>query len=109
VLSASLISVAADDDALVLRLRGEHDVTMMPRLRGTLAAVARTEPSALGIDLTESLFLCVSGMGALLVLRAGLLQAGADVRTLGGTMVFRGLLAEADRVGLPWQRAKPPF
>jgi anti-anti-sigma regulatory factor len=104
---SSRISVAARGDSLTLRLGGEIDVQVMPQLRGTLAVLTRRAPTALCIDLTEDVFLCLSAMGALIVLRAGLLRNDVGISTPGATRTFLALIAYADRVGLPGQPAKP--
>jgi hypothetical protein len=101
----SSISVAARGDSLTLRLGGEIDIQAMPRLRGTLAIVRRKAPTALCIDLTEDVFLCLSAMGALLVCRAGLMRADVGITTPGATRTFLALIAHADRDGLPGQPA----
>jgi anti-anti-sigma regulatory factor len=99
------ISVVARGHSLTLRLGGEIDIQAMPRLRGTLAVVGRRAPTALCIDLTEDVFLCLSAMGALIVLRAGLMRRDVGITTPGATRTLLALIAYADRVGLPGQPA----
>jgi anti-anti-sigma factor len=106
-LPTASISIAGREDGLTLRLGGEIDMHAMPRLRSALAILAPRAPRALCIDLTEIRFLCLSGMGALLVLRGGLVRGGVDVSTPGATRTFRELLAFADRVGIPGPSPRP--
>jgi anti-anti-sigma regulatory factor len=106
-LPTASISVATRGNSLTLLLGGEIDIQTMPQLRSTLGALARRSPSALTLDLTDNRFLCLSGMGALMVLRAGLMRTDVNVTTPGATRTFRELLAHADRVGIPGPSAKP--
>jgi anti-anti-sigma regulatory factor len=95
-LPPSPISVVVHGSSVTLRLGAEIDQRTVPQLRSTLAALVEASPSALCIDLTENRFLCLSGVGALIAFRAGLVRRGVNVVTPGATRTFLQLLDYAE-------------
>jgi anti-anti-sigma factor len=100
----------ADADSalsLTLGLSGEIDTSATPELRRTLAEAAARKPRTLIIDVTQTTFLGLSAIGALLVGRAAALHAHTDVSVTGAGRTLNALMDHVDSTG-PLRAAAVP-
>ena|ERR1051325_4323156 len=77
-------TVVQDNDATVLKLRGELDALSCPELRPVLDSLV-TEGRAVTVDLSELRLIDSSGVGAMVSLYKRIRANGGDVRFVGVT------------------------
>jgi anti-anti-sigma factor len=86
------VTVEHDAQRIIVRLRGELDVSNLDELRSVFDALLRAGPRPIVVDLSGLIFADCGGMSVLVAMRSRLAGHGHDLRVTSPQPIVRRLL-----------------